>query len=140
MPQAGTDEAIVQSVNEGYGSVAINAPGCPGGASLYYSTATAFGYTETDLQSVPEGANLGLSCGNPIALANLRQARDHYPPPVSKPTMLTGLLGGGRDRPWIWWRLRRLRRSAEGWREWSGHRGGYDRRLSHLLHVNVRER
>lgn len=82
MPQADTDDAIVQSVSEGYGSVAINAPGAKGGASIYYNTATAFGYTEADLQSVPDGANLGLSCGNPIALANLRQARDHYPSPA----------------------------------------------------------
>ncbi|KAL8881927.1 MAG: hypothetical protein Q9198_000972 [Flavoplaca austrocitrina] len=73
MPQADTDEAIVRSVNEGYGSVAINAPGAQGGATIYHNTAIAFGYTEADLQSVPDGANLGLSCGNPIALANLRQ-------------------------------------------------------------------
>jgi len=31
------------------------------------------GYTQRDLESVPEGANLGLGCGNPIALASLRE-------------------------------------------------------------------
>jgi ubiquinone/menaquinone biosynthesis C-methylase UbiE len=31
------------------------------------------GYTDEDLKSVPEGANLGLGCGNPIALASLRE-------------------------------------------------------------------
>jgi SAM-dependent methyltransferase len=31
------------------------------------------GYTEEDLRSVPEGANLGLGCGNPIALASLKE-------------------------------------------------------------------
>lgn len=31
------------------------------------------GYTEEDLESVPEGANLGLGCGNPLALASLRE-------------------------------------------------------------------
>ena len=31
------------------------------------------GYTEEELKSVPEGANLGLGCGNPIALASLQQ-------------------------------------------------------------------
>ncbi|NIQ06201.1 MAG: methyltransferase domain-containing protein, partial [Candidatus Korarchaeota archaeon] len=31
------------------------------------------GYTEQDLKSVPEGANLGLGCGNPIALASLKE-------------------------------------------------------------------
>ena len=30
------------------------------------------GYSETDVNSVPEGANLGLGCGNPIALASLK--------------------------------------------------------------------
>jgi SAM-dependent methyltransferase len=31
------------------------------------------GYTDADLKSVPKGANLGLGCGNPIALASLRE-------------------------------------------------------------------
>lgn len=33
--------------------------------------ATAFGYTAEELTNIPEDANLGLSCGNPLALANL---------------------------------------------------------------------
>ncbi|KAL0572131.1 hypothetical protein V5O48_009829 [Marasmius crinis-equi] len=35
--------------------------------------ARAFGYSEDDLAGMPEDANLGLSCGNPLALANLRE-------------------------------------------------------------------
>jgi arsenite methyltransferase len=31
------------------------------------------GYSDTDVESVPEGANLGLGCGNPIALASLKE-------------------------------------------------------------------
>jgi len=31
----------------------------------------AIGYTDDELTSVPDGANLGLGCGNPIALASL---------------------------------------------------------------------
>ncbi len=31
------------------------------------------GYTEEQLRSLPEGADLGLGCGNPIALAGLKQ-------------------------------------------------------------------
>jgi arsenite methyltransferase len=31
------------------------------------------GYTDSDLNSVPDGANLGLGCGNPIALASLKE-------------------------------------------------------------------
>lgn len=30
------------------------------------------GYTKEDLESVPEGANMGLGCGNPQAIANLK--------------------------------------------------------------------
>jgi arsenite methyltransferase len=37
------------------------------------SVAQAFGYTEEDLQSIPTQANLGLSCGNPLAIASLRE-------------------------------------------------------------------
>ncbi|MGQ9542594.1 MAG: arsenite methyltransferase [Candidatus Bathyarchaeia archaeon] len=31
------------------------------------------GYTEEELRAVPGGANLGLGCGNPVALASLRE-------------------------------------------------------------------
>ena len=31
------------------------------------------GYSLDDLQSVPEGANLGVGCGNPVALASLKE-------------------------------------------------------------------
>lgn len=33
----------------------------------------AVGYGQDDLASIPEGANMGLSCGNPTALASLRE-------------------------------------------------------------------
>ncbi|KAJ9653796.1 hypothetical protein H2198_007085 [Neophaeococcomyces mojaviensis] len=39
----------------------------------YESTvAKAFGYSEDELASIPQESNLGLSCGNPLALAALR--------------------------------------------------------------------
>ncbi|MFN7958163.1 MAG: arsenite methyltransferase [Holophagaceae bacterium] len=38
----------------------------PGAASL------GLGYGAQDLEAVPEGANLGLGCGNPVALASLK--------------------------------------------------------------------
>jgi arsenite methyltransferase len=31
------------------------------------------GYTDEDIAAVPEGANLGLGCGNPVALASLKE-------------------------------------------------------------------
>ncbi|EEH39242.2 SAM-dependent methyltransferase UbiE/COQ5 family protein [Paracoccidioides lutzii Pb01] len=35
--------------------------------------AAAFGYSKEELASIPQDANLGLSCGNPLALAQLRE-------------------------------------------------------------------
>ncbi|RHZ55561.1 putative ubiE/COQ5 methyltransferase [Aspergillus thermomutatus] len=37
------------------------------------SVAKAFGYDPEDLKSLPKNANLGVSCGNPLALASLRE-------------------------------------------------------------------
>ncbi len=37
------------------------------------SIGTALGYTEQDLSSVPDGSNLGLGCGNPLALASIQE-------------------------------------------------------------------
>ena len=41
--------------------------GCGPGAS------TALGYSKDDLASVPEGADMGLGCGNPHAIASIRE-------------------------------------------------------------------
>lgn len=52
---------------------------CPGAHSCCGGTPTAddigkmVGYSEEDLKNVPEGANLGLGCGNPVALASLKE-------------------------------------------------------------------
>jgi SAM-dependent methyltransferase len=37
------------------------------------TAAERLGYTDTDLAAIPDGANLGLGCGNPVAIANLQQ-------------------------------------------------------------------
>ncbi|KAK3316024.1 S-adenosyl-L-methionine-dependent methyltransferase [Apodospora peruviana] len=37
------------------------------------AVAKSFGYTEDELANIPEDANLGLSCGNPLAIASLRE-------------------------------------------------------------------
>ena len=47
--------------------------GCCGPATFTpEQLATAIGYTQAELASAPDGANMGLSCGNPTALASLR--------------------------------------------------------------------
>jgi arsenite methyltransferase len=37
------------------------------------SVARAFGYSAEELASIPTDSNLGLSCGNPLALASLKE-------------------------------------------------------------------
>jgi arsenite methyltransferase len=37
--------------------------------------AESFGYAPEDLAGLPEGANLGVSCGNPLAVAGLKPVR-----------------------------------------------------------------
>lgn len=44
-----------------------------GSGGLAESASRKVGYSEDDLESVPQGANLGLGCGNPIALASLKE-------------------------------------------------------------------
>lgn len=53
------------------------------GASAQYSEAIAksFGYSTEELANVPEGANLGLSCGNPLAITGLREVGHDQPLP-----------------------------------------------------------
>ena len=47
--------------------------GCCGPSTLTpAAVAAAIGYSESDLKTVPEGSNMGLSCGNPMAIANLK--------------------------------------------------------------------
>ena len=48
-------------------------PSCCSSADPVESVSKQIGYSEEDLQKVPEGANLGLGCGNPIALASLKE-------------------------------------------------------------------
>ena len=45
--------------------------------SARYSEAIArsFGYSEEELADIPEGSNLGLSCGNPLAIASICEVR-----------------------------------------------------------------
>jgi SAM-dependent methyltransferase len=63
-------------VRKGYGQIAqqgscCGSSCCCGGASAE-SVAEAVGYGEEDLAGLPQGANMGLSCGNPTAHASIR--------------------------------------------------------------------
>ena len=75
-------EEIRNKVREHYTKVAVGGPGCgcgdqssstccaPGDAAG--GIGTLMGYTSSDLESVVEGANMNLGCGNPVAIASLQ--------------------------------------------------------------------
>ncbi len=90
---ASDSETVRQTVREGYARIAranrsspdadpAGAPaGCCGGgkSGCCGSTpidaddvAAAVGYSATELESLPDGTNMGLSCGNPTAIASLK--------------------------------------------------------------------
>ena len=63
-------DSIVNAVREKYGEVARSALSTDDAGVR--AVAEAFGYSAEELNSIPAEANMGLSCGNPLALANLR--------------------------------------------------------------------
>lgn len=70
---------VHKAVRERYAALARKEPTCcaditsQGGASSQERASRALGYTEGQLRAIPAGANLGLGCGNPTALAALRE-------------------------------------------------------------------
>jgi arsenite methyltransferase len=73
-------EEVRKVVREGYAQVAKSgssccAPqsSCCGATNAVADMSKKVGYTDEDIGSVPEGANLGLGCGNPVALASLKE-------------------------------------------------------------------
>src|SRR3954470_17733419 len=61
---------IEEAVRARYGNVAVaNLSSEQAGVR---AVAEAFGYSPDELASIPAEANMGLSCGNPLATANLR--------------------------------------------------------------------
>jgi ubiquinone/menaquinone biosynthesis C-methylase UbiE len=63
-------DEILQTVQQQYASVARS--GLNNDLESVRSVAQAFGYTAEDLAELPAQANMGLSCGNPVAIAGLR--------------------------------------------------------------------
>ncbi len=70
---------IKELVRNRYGSIAAASSACcapaaasPSCCSPEQTKAAKMGYTDAELQAVPDGANLGLGCGNPQAIAALK--------------------------------------------------------------------
>ena len=77
------EDAIRQAVRQRYSRVA-NRDGVEGGCAIpccgmpttrAETRSQGLGYTTDDLDSVPEGANMGLGCGNPQAIAALKPGK-----------------------------------------------------------------
>lgn len=69
------NEAKVRKmVREGYGKIAEQKSSCCGcGCGSVTNVSEQVGYTREELKSVPEGADLNLGCGNPVAMASLKE-------------------------------------------------------------------
>jgi ubiquinone/menaquinone biosynthesis C-methylase UbiE len=80
MKETVDSESVRQAVREGYGKIATGEGGCGGGGVSCCGSngedsavlANYVGYSAEELAGLPEGANMGLSCGNPNALAALK--------------------------------------------------------------------
>lgn len=73
-----TDVKII--VKDRYSKIANQGLSCCGPISTCCSSGNmsqaisrGIGYSDEEIESVPEGANLGLGCGNPVALASLKE-------------------------------------------------------------------
>ena len=76
------DAQIKEMVRARYGGIAAQAseasccaptaPSCCGPETASHDKARRMGYSEAELAAVPEGANLGLGCGNPQAIAAMQ--------------------------------------------------------------------
>ena len=74
------DHEIKKVVREGYAKIAkqgscgcLPVSSCCGSPDMAQDISKRIGYTDEEIGSAPEGANLGLGCGNPLALASLKK-------------------------------------------------------------------
>lgn len=72
---------IKEIVRENYAKVASSSScccgsssvSCCGGPGIEKEISSGIGYSQEEMDKVPEGSNLGLGCGNPIALASIKE-------------------------------------------------------------------
>lgn len=63
---------VAKSKGSGCGCAPVPSTGCCS-APTDEKVSKMIGYSEAEMNAVPEGANLGLGCGNPTALASLKE-------------------------------------------------------------------
>ena len=105
------EKEIREAVRERYGSIAqregsccspsSSASSCCGPAqetgSVAESKSGAIGYSAEEMGSIPEGSNMGLGCGNPLAFTSLKEGD----------TVLDLGSGGASTASWLRKRLER---------------------------------
>jgi SAM-dependent methyltransferase len=72
------NEEIKKQVRTRYGKIAKNSGSCCSstcgcGTQSSAEMSKMVGYSDEEMAAVPEGANLGLGCGNPTAMASLKE-------------------------------------------------------------------
>lgn len=72
-------EEIKKLVRDGYAKAlsqntsCCSTSSCCCGTDQAKNTSKKVGYSDSEINTVPEGANLGFGCGNPVALASLKE-------------------------------------------------------------------
>ena len=73
------EHAVRETVRTGYAAIATGPNSCCCGPRSGHATpeqlAKVVGYDAASLEALPDGANMGLSCGNPLAIAALREGQ-----------------------------------------------------------------
>src|SRR3989338_7481368 len=70
---------IKKTVKDSYAKIAQTSGGCGcescgcGSNQAVKRQSGKVGYSDNEMSAVPEGANLGLGCGNPVAIASLKE-------------------------------------------------------------------
>jgi SAM-dependent methyltransferase len=73
-PAESSSDAVREEVRRRYGATATGKSSCPD--SCCTSTDAAdLGYSAQDAAAAPDAANLGLGCGNPLAIASLKHGQ-----------------------------------------------------------------
>ena len=74
-PTDSSSETIRDKVRERYGATARGESGSCGDECCTSTRADTLGYSAEDSAIAPDAANLGLGCGNPLAIASLQQGQ-----------------------------------------------------------------
>lgn len=126
-------DELMESVRSKYGAVAESS--LSNEDAGVRAVAEAFGYSPDELRSIPAGANMGLSCGNPTAMASIRAGEvvvDLGSGGGLDVFLASGLVGGGGKAIGIDMTLAMIERARENAKS-----GGYENVEFHLATIDA---